>query len=50
MKMATCAGPIASIVDDISFNHLQELTEDDVREVLHKVQRLDPCRDSCTRS
>lgn len=35
--------PLESIVDDIMFNHgLSSLSEDDVEEVLEKVQRLDP--------
>ena len=34
--------PIASIVDDLSFNYGEELEEDDVLEVLHSVQRLEP--------
>ena len=34
--------PILSIVDDLSFNHGEELDEDDVLKVLHKVQRLEP--------
>lgn len=33
---------IASIVDDITFNYREELTEKDVLQVLHHIQRLDP--------
>ncbi|MDE2730308.1 MAG: RNA polymerase factor sigma-54 [Bacteroidota bacterium] len=34
--------PLLSIVDDLSFNHGQELDEHDVLEVLRAVQRLEP--------
>ena len=34
--------PLLSIVDDLSFNHGQELDEEDVLEVLRAVQRLEP--------
>ena len=34
--------PLESIVDDIMFNHGMDLDEDDVEEVLHRVQKLDP--------
>ncbi len=33
---------IASIVDDLTFNYREELTEEDVLQVLHHIQRLDP--------
>ena len=33
---------ILSIVDDITFNYREELTEKDVLHVLHQIQRLDP--------
>ena len=33
---------IASIVDDIAFNYREELTEEDVLNVLYHIQRLDP--------
>ena len=34
--------PVASILDDLMFNHGVILTEDDVERVLSRVQRLDP--------
>ena len=34
--------PLESIVDDIMFNHGTMLTEDDVEQVLKRIQRLDP--------
>ncbi len=33
---------IASIVDDLTFNYREELSEEDVLRVLHHIQRLDP--------
>ena len=34
--------PVDSILDDIMFNHGVEVTEDDVEEMLQRIQRLDP--------
>ena len=34
--------PLVSIVDDLAFNYGEELDEEDIEEVLHKVQRMEP--------
>ncbi len=34
--------PLESIIDDILFNHDTELSEDEIRRVLHRIQGLDP--------